>query len=221
MWGRSGLQGRKGKRPAAGNLLLSHPCAGCAPGETLLFDVKEAGILVNFIFQHSEGNTVPVFLFNAQTPPWNTPSSLLLFLGRKSPSSGYTTNKLERDAKYWTLLHCRETCQGSANCSLLWECTPAAPKQAQKAVVFKKDWAVSEWRGHIPASLHDCSTKWNCCKGRLKHKGKEAAAASRLWIPHLTFLSSSFLSWLHSWWNMGYQWSLWGILHAAHIFQLV
>lgn len=54
MWGRSGLQGRKGKRPAAGNPLLSHPRAGCAPGETLLFDVKEAGILLNFIFQHSD-----------------------------------------------------------------------------------------------------------------------------------------------------------------------
>lgn len=43
------MQGRKGKRPLAGNPVLSHPCGVYAPGEILLFEVEEAR---NFIKIH-------------------------------------------------------------------------------------------------------------------------------------------------------------------------
>lgn len=52
---------------------------------------------------------------------------------------------------------------------LLWERTPVSPNEAQKLLIFKKDWAFGERRGHISACLHDCSTKRNCCKGRLQN----------------------------------------------------
>lgn len=73
------MQGRKGKRPLAGNPVLSHPCGVYAPGEILLFEVEEAR---NFIKIHIPalrhmGNTGSVFLSYPQTDMlWNTPSSL-------------------------------------------------------------------------------------------------------------------------------------------------
>lgn len=69
------MQGRKGKRPPAGNPLLWQPSGVYAPEEILLFEVKEARNFINIhiLALGHMGNTVSVFLFNPQTDVlWNT-----------------------------------------------------------------------------------------------------------------------------------------------------
>lgn len=159
-------QGRKGKRPPAGNPTWRHPSTAYAPGETLLFEVKKARDFIKFdipALRHM-GYTVSIPLLPTEGL-WNSPSSYFQ-PGRALPM--YTPQIGCKRRQIFTSPSMQGNVSGLCwSFPLLRERTPASPNQAQKLLIFKKDWAFSEQRGHVSACLHDCSTKRNCCKGRL------------------------------------------------------